>query len=117
MKFWELTSAFRDYEKQLGVVLNADRWKTPFGEWFGDIDNLVENQLREKLDYELPDELVLEIARAVGSSLNLYLGQGYLRSHRHDTADIELSALQVVQSYGGEALEEALEKSMVEVKT
>jgi len=116
MKFWELTSAFRDYEKQLGATLNFERWKSPYGEWFGNIDNLVENQDREKLDSEVPEELVLEVAREIGNSLILYLGKGYLRSRHHSTTDIELDALQVIQSYGGEALEEVLEKSIVEVK-
>ena len=117
MKFWELVSAFRGFEKQLNDVLDSPKWKNPYGQWLKDFDSIVDSQDRIKLDDDVPEALTLEVSCLIGDSLVLYKGDGYLRFRQHDNADIKLNAHQVIQLYGGSVLEEVLEKSIVKVKT
>jgi len=117
MKFWELTSAFRGFDRQLIEVLTSGHWNQPYGEWLKNWSQLVHSQERNKLDAEVPKELVLEVAAAVGNLLVLYLNQGWLRSRQFSPTDIKLTALEVVKKYGGSVIEETLEKGLCKVET
>jgi hypothetical protein len=117
MKFWELISAFREFEGDVAAVLSSPKWKQPFGEWNAQRSSLIQGQDREKLDSEVPDALVFEVASAVGDKLSLYLEDGWLRCRPLSAHAQRLSSLEIVIRYGGAVLEEALEHGLAQVKT
>ena len=116
MKYWELTSAFREFSEELNEVLCSNRWYSPYGEWFGRLSEIIEHQDQEILDHEVPDKLVIEVAKRIGDKLILYKAGSWLRSTPGD-GDIELNALDVMQQFGGGVIEEVIEYGSAEIKT
>ena len=115
MKLWELVSVMREEQTVLKNALPSRQSEWHFiGEWIEQFDALVGAQDRAKLDYELPDPFVRSVLE--NSRLMYCLcGNGYLRSHRLFRNDTVLTALVAFERFGGEALEEALEKGSAKV--
>ncbi len=69
----------------------ADRpeWRT-YLEWFQDLSRLVDEQHRDKLDAELPDELCEHVLSE--SKLELYESADIIRGYRLDPTDRVISA-------------------------
>ncbi len=117
MKFWELTSAFRSFDKQLSSVLTSGQWSQPYGEWYNNLDQLVQSQDRTKLDAEIPEKLLAEVSTAVGDRLVFFSGEGWIRNRRVDPADTKMTVLEVAMKYGGSVIEEVLEYGSCKVET
>jgi hypothetical protein len=114
MKFWQLSSVCRSQPELIDTVVRPEtRWRK-WAEDFARVDELVQAQDRSILDAELPDELV----RLVLSKLLIcfYLSSdGWLRSWAFDPLAKPISALEAFVAYGGEAIEDALEKGSCRV--
>lgn len=114
MKFWELTSAFRSERDILEFILGKPQWKE-FNNHFKNFTSLVKEQNRTILDQQLPYELIKEVCQI--SKLKFYLYGTNLRSTKifGDDNFEELSSLEVFLRYGGECIEEVLEKGSLGV--
>ena len=100
MKFWELISAFREFENTVGEILSAPTWRQPFGAWYAEKNELIRNQDRAKLDSKVPEALVLQVAAAIGDQLVFYLEGSWLRTRAISGNYQRLSALDVVTRFG-----------------
>jgi hypothetical protein len=112
MKFWELVSVTREEPWLAERLGNRAEWAT-YLSWFRDIDQLVQQQDRSKLDAELPDEACFHVLSA--SRRRYYLFGGYLRVRRYGASDVELSVVETFNLFGGRALEDASEYGSVSV--
>ncbi len=61
MKFWELTSAFREESNVIVQVLKQDKWKNYFDN-YKRLEEIIQKQQRNILDEELPFDLCYEVA-------------------------------------------------------
>jgi hypothetical protein len=114
MKFWQLGSVCRSQPGLIDTALRTDTHWCAWADKFAQFDQLVEAQDRRALDAELPDDLV----RLVLSKLpvHFYLSSdGWLRSWAFDPLTKPVSALEAFAAYGGEAIEDALEKGSCRV--
>lgn len=113
MKFWELVSAFRSERENIASVLESPKW-AKINAYFQRLDEIVKSQNREILDVEVPFQLAREVCERSKMEFYLYHGSTpqILRSRKiNDDGEFEmLSALEVLLRFGGEAIEEALEK-------
>jgi hypothetical protein len=95
------------------VAARKPEWRF-VAEWIDDIKSLVASQDRSKLDCLLPEKLVRAALRK--SQIRLYLSRDkILRSRRHSFWDGSLSAVKAFDRFGGDAMEDALEKGSVTV--
>jgi hypothetical protein len=106
MKFWELVSIFGSDPAALASVLREPQWLT-YLEWFRTFDQHVKLADRNVLDAEVPAELA-ERAMLLCTYAFCVRG-GYLRLSV-DHAPHALSAIDTYRRYGGDAIEEVLEK-------
>jgi hypothetical protein len=109
MKFWMLVSLMRDEREVLREVLRQSRWAR-YAVWFNDFERIVREQDRSILDAELDAELCREALAAC--KIRYSIRDGVLRrlpDHADETEHEILTALQVLEAYGGEALEEVHE--------
>jgi hypothetical protein len=114
MKFWEATSAFREFTPVLAEVFGSERWRATHAENFFRTDELVHTQDRAALDSLLPIELTREIARRCdGLQFYFCAAIGLLRRARPgrpaDAGAITLTALDVHDRFGGSVIEVILE--------
>jgi hypothetical protein len=106
MKFWELTSVVRDERQILEAGLSKPEWNQYY-DWYLNLDHLCRVQDREKLDAIIPVQLARDV---LSSSKRLfYLNASQLRASRFTKDDLELSALETFEKFGGKAMEEARE--------
>lgn len=112
MKFWELMSLCRSEPEVLDRLRDRPEW-SEFDEWRRAYPELVDAQDRERLDFELPDELCRYVLSA---SITRYrLSEGYLHTTRSQVPGTELSTLEAFDRYGGSFLEEVQERGMAPV--
>jgi len=107
MRFWQLFSIARDQPELLrGVALQRFEWAR-YAANAAEIHSIIDRQDRQILD-EVVDA---DFSRAVLTQVKkpLYLGGGCLRSRRLQY-EIEISVLEAVLRFGGEAVEDAFEK-------
>ena len=108
MKFWELVSAFRSESSLLETVI-AEHASPEFRSQYAKFDQFVHDQNRVILDATVPDELVRQIASR--SLLTFSLDStGILRASGSSHVGRTLSALDVVERFGGSVIEEVLER-------
>jgi len=112
MRFWELASVCRG-ERHLLERLADRPERAEFLQWTHESDRLVANQDREKLDYELPDEACRHVLSE--SRRHYYISEGYLRIRPWGTTEAVLSAVDVLDRYGGRVLEDVHEYGLVNV--
>ena len=117
MKFWELISAFRGFEEQVSETLAKARWNQPYSEWYRNKSQLIDNQEREKLDAPIPEDLVLEVAQAIGDRQVFYLNEDILRNRLHSPNDTRLTVLEVVKRYGGSIVEGVMEYGSFKIES
>lgn len=108
MKFWELTSVFRDQPEVLKRVLQI-RQETQLLEWIDNINNIVSLQDRSILDKTIDDSLCVAVLAEHNGML--YQSSKYLRTYPVDN-EIQLSFVEVFKKYGGSLIEETLEKGI-----
>ncbi|XDD53001.1 hypothetical protein AB3N62_10955 [Leptospira sp. WS4.C2] len=110
MKFWQLLSVFRDHKEELKYTLINDAWKNPYLEWYVDFENIVKNQKRDILDFEIPIQLALEVAMLLGNKTFGFLSiNGWLRSYKSSENDIELTSYEIIDRFGLSVLEDVQE--------
>lgn len=119
MKFWELTSAFRTETENLKKVFDKDCWKK-YKIQYENLETIVANQDRKILDEEVPFQLAKEVCEL--SKLEFYL---YYKDIPHrlttwkqginDEYEV-LNASDILFRFGGDFIEETLERSITEVR-
>lgn len=107
MKFWELTSILRDEPDLLKKAL-LDYPDQRYADWFGDMQNVVSQQQREKLDAVMPNELCEAALKSHKGKL--YKTGSQVRTNRTNPSEAEVSYFEVFRMFGGDFLEEVLEK-------
>lgn len=115
MKFWQLHAVVRseDQAKIRSAAASRTEWNF-IDDWLANFSDLVTTQDRTKLDYELPDDFVRVVLKGV--KLRYYLGRdGYLRSRKRSFRDKRMSALEAFDRFGGEVIEDVLEKGCYKV--
>jgi len=118
MKLWQLVSVMtqnNSIEAIKSVASSKPQWRE-FAAWLGNWDALVDTQDRAKLDYVLPDDLVLSVLER--SDLLCFLSNnGVMRSWRFSPVDVSISLAEAYRRYGGDALEQAFEYGSIAVPT
>ena len=109
MKFWQLTSIFRDDPLALETVLKEQQdWKL-YLTWLSEFNSLVDSQNRQILDAVLPESLS-ERAMHV-CKLRFCVQDGILRRSPIELSiERQLTAFDVYMKYGGDAIEDTLER-------
>lgn len=111
MMFWQLVSVFRNAPSVLEQVLEEPEW-ADYLEWYKGFNGHVNSQNRTILDAILPEQLIV---RALGRcDLRFQIQDGVLRQC-HVQSEASISAVDVCHRYGGEAIEEVLEKGSFQV--
>lgn len=113
MRVWQLYSILSgDVQHPVSVAQTQPEW-CRFAAWYNEIDNLIDMQERAKLDAILPDNFVRLVLERV--DLQYFLHRNDLVSGRISPGDECLTALEAFDRYGGQALEEALERGRYQV--
>jgi hypothetical protein len=119
MKLWQLTSIMREkgeFEAIKTVALSKPEWQE-FAVWLQDLHALVVTQDRVKLDYILPEDLVLDALTRTDRSCFLSNDGRIMRSYRSSPDDESIPLAEAYRRYGGHALEEAFEFGSIAVPT
>ena len=119
MRFWELTSAFREWPTMLREVLASPRWRDPYLSQYERLDELVNRQERGTLDALVPLELSREVAakcpaQFIFDPTSLYVRQP-LDGETVAPRFVVMSAVEVHDRFGGSTLEEVHEKGVAAV--
>lgn len=114
MKFWQLASIMRgEYAKVRRLARQKSEWRFVM-EWIDNLAHITTVQDRAKLDFVLPPDFIRAALRK--SRVRFYLSKDqYLRSRRRSFWDKSLSALSAFDRFGGDAMEEALERGSYSV--
>lgn len=112
MKFWQLGSICRERPDILRQVLQMDRWKCYYDVYL-EFDELVNQQRRDIIDQILPSDLVIAVLEQ--ETTQLYISGGYLRVRPFGDQNETVTFLTVYKQFGGEVLEEVLEKGLVAI--
>jgi hypothetical protein len=118
MKFWQLVSVMRvDNEREAlkAVVSSKPAWQE-FAGWLENWKALVDTQDRAKLDYVLPEDLVLS-ALAHSKRMCFLSNDETMRSRRASPDDVPISLAEAYRRYGGDALEDTFEYGSIAVPT
>lgn len=116
MKFWELTSVFRDEEAILEKVLKESIW-SKYNNWNKDMSRIVAIQDRSILDAETPEELC---RKCFSHSKKLYFIEGgnlfRLTEQIRPKGKTKIySALEVFEMFKGKYIEDVHEYSSVKI--
>ena len=118
MKFWELISAFRSEKENLNSVLDKPEWKY-YKEQFQIYEESVNQISRQILDKEIPFQLSKEVCEKSEQKFYLYYERNpqMITSWKKGTDEkFEIiTPLDILLRYGGEYIEETLERSISEV--
>jgi hypothetical protein len=109
VKFWQLTSLLRDTPSSVRQASQLKAEWTRYGDWCANEKQLIVTQDREKLDATLPDEFVRAVLSRVDMSFYVDT-EGWIRLRRENSSDTRMTALEAFNRFGGELLEDALEK-------
>src|SRR5262245_6288765 len=112
MKFWQLMSVARDQPNLVERLASSrDQW-TGYAELARVFPALVKAQDRARLDSVVDDDFVAVVLGELQG--HCYRAKDHwLRSWRMDASDEALSMAAVFQTYGGNVLEEVLERGSV----
>lgn len=120
MKFWELISAFRSEKENLNVVLGRPKWKR-YKVQLENFDKMVRQQKREILDEKVPFQLSKEVCENSAQQFYLYYKRrSHIITKRKKEVDDKfemITALDILLRYGGQYLEQILEKGIIEVNS
>ena len=114
MKFWQLVSAFRSEASVLKLVFASHDWGQ-FGDWYTRFESIVAAQDRLVLDEPVPDALVHAVASLSAQEFQL-TPDGTLRIASDDCDGEVLSAVDVLERFGGAVIEEVHEFGSVRVR-
>jgi hypothetical protein len=121
MRFWELTSAFREEENILKIVLLQSKWKS-FLDNYENLEAIVRRQNREILGQEIPHQLLFEVCSKSHKKFWYYPNREpkllstfpWQLKSSNELFEI-LNALDVLNRFGGSIIEEVHERSYTEV--
>lgn len=113
MKFWKLVSVFREQMGDLRSGLQDLHQHTQV-QWLDQFTRHVREQNRPILDAEIPNDVVLALAKDLGVQFIL---NGTVLRRSNSTEEETISAREVVIRYGASALEEVLEKGSTDTAT
>ena len=109
MKFWKLSSILGGEIDSAVEAASTKKERGNFGKWFLDFSKLVKTQDRDKLDYELPRDFVKK--SLIKARVSFFIStDGTLRSRGTFPGDRKINASEAFDIFGGDAMEEALEK-------
>jgi hypothetical protein len=107
MRFWQLLSIVDDRSVLRRVAAERREW-THIDQWVEDLERLVEQQDRAKLDFGLPREFIRHCLRL--DPKNVFLSRDrVLRSGKDSFWDKKLSLVDAYDRFGADALFEALD--------
>jgi hypothetical protein len=90
------------------TAVSKNEWKF-IVEWIDEYKTIVSTQDRKKLDHELPDDFVLRALKK--NKMKFYISnQSVIRSRRMSIFDKAVLASDIFTQYGGEIIEEILER-------
>ena len=114
MKFWQLTSIFRDEEDLLRQEFSKEKWYS-YLRSFENLESIVKNQERDILDAEVDSDLLEKICSK--SNKKLYWSKDKSRLYSYKNSDIsnEISILEAISSVNHNSIEEAFEKSYADI--
>jgi hypothetical protein len=112
MKFWQLLQ-FIDREAVLADAKFGCKWPW-LVQWLRDLSRIVHDQEREKLDANLPEELV--VAALGKSNIRFEFTQGYLRCSVRTSANESFPAVEAHLRFGAHAISEAHEHGLYEIR-
>src|SRR5436190_11756234 len=118
MKFWELTSAFREEPDIIVQVLKQEKWKNYF-EQYKRFEEIVQKQQRDILDEELPFDLCFEVADKSNREywLAFEAKPQVLYNYQPDIEHLEqLLPSEILVRFGGDKIEKAHEYSYTNVQ-
>jgi len=95
------------------VALSKPQWQE-FAAWLENWEALVGSHDRTKLDYLVPDDLVLS-ALARTDLVCFVSNDGVMRSRRFSPDDASIPVAEAYRRYGGDALEETFEYGSIAV--
>lgn len=111
MKFWEVRSAFREFEDVLVETFSRTEWREPYLRWYLNFKELVNSQNRTILDALVPQALSAAIAVQVPLIFE-FDGKTLRRTRCSINPDQSLELLTAIQlhdRFGGAYIEEVLE--------
>jgi len=118
MKLWQLVSVMRqndNVEAIESVASSKPQWQE-FAACLENWNALVDTQERAKLDYVLPEDVVLSVLER--SELRCFLSHNrVMRSWQFSPVDASISLADAYRRYGGNALEEAFECGSIAMPT
>ena len=104
--FWQLVSVCRANPSALERLLEEPEW-ADFLKWFKNFRQHVNSQNRAILDAVLPEQLVVSAMRLSEYRFRIQLGVLY---QCLEESEGSISAVEAYNRYGGEAIEQVLEK-------
>ncbi len=114
MKFWQLISAFRSEPAVLKAVLADPDW-AEFGDWYARFESIVADQDRITLDTPVPDALARAVASRSSQTFQL-TSDGTLCIACGDSDAEKLSAVDVLERFGGAVIEDVHEYGSVQIR-
>lgn len=117
MKLWEVISTFRDGSGTLANVMGSARWRDPYLGFLQQFDELVTDYRRDVLDSVVPIELSRELAARCKRLFYYSPQSGVLRGDHHcySSTDIQMTALEVHDRFGGSIIGEVAEKGSARI--
>ena len=119
MQLWEVISSFRDDPEGLATVMGSTRWRDPYLSYLHQFDELVTTSRRDVLDSTVPFELSRELAARCKRLFYYSPETGNLRGdhHSYSPRDIQMTALEIHDRFGGSVIEEVAEKGSARTAT
>jgi hypothetical protein len=113
MKFWELVAVCCDEPGILEHLGDRPEWNE-YLDWWHREAALADNQERDKLDRQMPDELCRHLL--VRTRTRYRISNGYLRQASANGVGPTYSAVEIYDRYGGSVLEHVREKGSAPIQ-
>lgn len=110
MKFWQVTSIFRDEEDILVKVFSRHK-EFKYLEYFNDLDNIIEKQKRDILDAEIDEGVLMEVCALSKKIIYLTTTEHELYLYKTTTSIGQIPILKAVELYEHDYVEEVFEKT------
>jgi hypothetical protein len=110
MKFWQVTSIFRD-EKDILVNVFSQHKEFKYLEYLNDLSDIVKKQKREILDAEIDEGVLMEVCALSKKIIYLTTTEHELYLYKTTTFIGEIPILRAVELYEHDYVEEVFEKT------
>jgi hypothetical protein len=116
MKFWQLTSIFRDEKEILEVEFNKPQW-LEYLKNYENLEFLVKRQQRNILDMQIPFLLLKNICLKSKKKIYGSSNDDTIYNYKNDSTNREYTIADAVDIFDHNAIEEVFEKSSSIAKT